>query len=160
MLGYEKLIIIINTIIIILLIAARINWLLTISVMLILILIVIQKMWFQEKFEKSSKRQKELLEIMNDKLLDFSQKVNKIKTDINREMFIIENKLSEERTNYQKDMDMQYRDLTRKIVDIENKLNKIKKTVGAGLGITEERLNKIETELGIFTNFKEDEEAA
>ncbi|MCD6216060.1 MAG: hypothetical protein J7J92_03235 [Candidatus Aenigmarchaeota archaeon] len=160
MLGYEKLIIIINTIIIILLIAARINWLLTISVMLILILIVIQKMWFQEKFEKSSKRQKELLEIMNDKLLDFSQKVNKIKTDINREMFIIENKLSEERVNYQKDMDMQYRDLTRKIVDIENKLNKIKKTVGAGLGITEERLNKIETELGIFTNFKEDEEAA
>ena len=114
----------------------------------------------QEKFEKSSKRQKELLEIMNDKLLDFSQKVNKIKTDINREMFIIENKLSEERVNYQKDMDMQYRDLTRKIVDIENKLNKIKKTVGAGLGITEERLNKIETELGIFTNFKEDEEAA
>jgi len=157
---YEIITIILNVFVLILVLLSRSQWLLSIAILVVLIIIIVQKMWLGSKLDETRKNQKDIIDIMGNRLSDFSNRINDIKSKFEKEMFVLNTKLDFEKRDWERYVDATYRDLARKILDVENNLNKIKRTLGAGLGTAEERLNRIETELGIFTGLREREEEA
>jgi len=131
------------------------SWPVAVALMAIMIIVLVQKMWFRQELAKMDQKKDDLVEVVSAKIQDFSDKIVNIRDDVNRHMFAIENKISGEGKDYEKEMEMYYRDLAKKILDVENNLSKIKRTLGAGLGAMEERIGRIETELGMFTTIDE-----
>ncbi len=157
---YERITIILNIIVLALVLLARSAWLLSIAILMVLIIIIVQKLWLGSKLDETRKNQKDLIEIMSNRLSNFSNRLADIKGDFEKQVFVLNTKLDFEKRDWERYMDTNYRDLARKILDVENNLNKVKRTLGAGLGTAEERLNRIETELGIFAGLREHEEEA
>jgi hypothetical protein len=84
---------------------------------------------------------------MNAKIGDISNKVNVITQQVNemksgaeKNVFALENRIDEVKTEYRIEMESQYRDLAKKIIEVENRLIEIRKTIGAAFGSLEDRL--------------------
>lgn len=152
--------IILNVVVLAFVLLARSEWLFSIAILMVLIIIIVQKVWLGSKLDETRKNQKDLIEIMGNRLSNFSNRLTDIKGDFEKQMFVLNTKLDFERRDWERYMDTNYRELARKILDVENNLNKVKRTLGAGLGTAEERINRIETELGIFAGLREHEEEA
>ena len=119
-------------------------WALAILFILILIIGLLQKVSFEEELRHEKIIRKKSFFKIAENLDIFSDKIDTVKHDIDKNFFTLENRIIETRSDYQKDIDMNYRELVRKILEIENRLNSTKKTFSAAFGAVDERLNHME----------------
>lgn len=119
-------------------------WLLSIIFMLMLIIILMVKVSSEKKIEKVDKDRGRLISLVTERLDSISGKVEDAKTNINRSVFVLENRIAEVKHSYETEMEDSYRELAKKIFDVENKLGAIKKTLGAAYGTLDERLHSLE----------------
>ena len=112
--------------------------------MLMLIIILLVKISSEKKIEKVDKDRGRLISLVTERLDSISGKVEDAKTNINKSVFVLENRIAEVKHSYETEMEDSYRELAKKIFDVENKLSAIKKTLGAAYGTLDERLHRIE----------------
>ena len=119
-------------------------WLMSIIFMLFLIITILQKISIEDRVEKVDKNRSKVVALVIDNLDKISSKVEQTRGNVERSMFILENRIEEVKHTYEKEMENYYRELARKIFDVENRLNSVKKTLGAAYGSIDERLQRIE----------------
>jgi replicative DNA helicase len=122
------------------------QWEVSIVVMLVLIIVLVQKISTEGKIEEVEKKRVKSIDTVAEKLDIFSNKAEELKKNLNRNMFVIENRIFEIGHSQQNEMEKHYRELARKIFDVENKLNSVKKTLGAAVGSLDERVKRFEKE--------------
>lgn len=69
-----------------------------------------------------------------------SQQLGELKAGTGKNVFALETRIDEVKTDYRLEMESQYRDLAKKIIEVENRLIEIRKTIGAAFGSLEDRL--------------------
>jgi peptidoglycan hydrolase CwlO-like protein len=143
-LNEEKILLVLNTLSVILIVFFLDNFVLKITLLLILLIFTIQKTWTRIKLNKTIQNQKDVISLTSNRLSELRENIGKTRKDIDQQLFLFENKIDNVRSDFEVDMNNQYRDLTRKIIELENRLNQTKKTLGAGLGLMEERLKERE----------------
>ena len=121
-------------------------WGLAIILMLFLIITLVQKMSVESKIEETDRARKNLINLITEKLDNFSNRIGEIGYNLDKHVFALERRVDEVRHSYEIEMDRNYRELARKIFDLENRLNDVKKTLGAAFGSLDERVRKFEKE--------------
>ncbi|MFH0832127.1 MAG: hypothetical protein V1900_00170 [Candidatus Aenigmatarchaeota archaeon] len=119
-------------------------WGFAVTLMLILIIIIVQRINFEKAIDDMKKKRNQLIDIISERIDIFSERIESLRLDMNRDMVMIENRISELRNNQKAENERNYRELARKMFDIENKLNSVKKTLGAAFGSLDERVEQIE----------------
>ncbi len=125
------------------------NWAVAVTSLLILAITLLQKIKTDEDMEETKRKFSRITEIVTTHLDDISKKIG---TEFQRHALAVEaritgqitERIAEERDKWKADIELSYKDITRKIVDIENKHNSLKRTVGAGLGALEDRIKTME----------------
>jgi len=121
-------------------------WGFAIILMLFLIITLVQKMSVESKIEETDRARKNLINLITEKLDNFSNRIGEIGYNLDKHVFALERRVDEVRHSYEIEMDRNYRELARKIFDLENRLNDVKKTLGAAFGSLDERVRKFEKE--------------
>ena len=121
-------------------------WGFAIILMLFLIITLVQKMSVESKIEETDRARKNLINLITEKLDNFSNRIGEIGYNLDKHVFALERRIDEVRHSYEIEMDRNYRELARKIFELENRLNDVKKTLGAAFGSLDERVRKFEKE--------------
>jgi peptidoglycan hydrolase CwlO-like protein len=119
-------------------------WPLAISLVLILIITVVNKIDIEDSLLMQSKERERTLSRATESVIIISKKLEDIKYNIDKHMFSMENKIENLKHNNELHSEKQYRELARKILDIENKVNSSKKTLEAVFGNLDDRLQRVE----------------
>lgn len=77
---------------------------------------------------------------MENKINIVFQKLNEMNSNAQKNVFALETRIDEVKTDYRLELETQYRDLAKKIIDVENRLIEIRKTIGAAFGSLEDRI--------------------
>lgn len=115
-------------------------WALAALFVLVLIISLTQKIYLEEKIDKEIRNRNQTITMILQRLEVFLSRMEELKGEIGKGFYTVENRLAETRSEHQKDIDMNYRELARKIFEVENHLNAAKKTFSAALGVMDERL--------------------
>ncbi len=121
-------------------------WGVAITMMLVLVITLLQKMDTEGKIRDLNQKKERMLDLITERLDIFSSRLREIDQNLNRNAFNIENKIAETRHFVEDENERNYRELAKKIFDIENKLNSVKKTLGAAFGSLDERVKRFEKE--------------
>ena len=122
------------------------QWGLAIVMMLILVITLLVKMTSEERINDVKKDRELYINVISERLNAFSNRVEDLKSNINKNAFNIQNRIYEVEHSAQIEMESNYRDLAKKIFDLENRLGDVKKTLGAAYGSLDERLQRFEKE--------------
>jgi predicted nucleic acid-binding Zn-ribbon protein len=119
-------------------------WPLAISLLLILIITLVNKMNTEHfVYEQKKERTMKINRIVETVTL-MSKKMEDVAYNLDRHMFTLENRIDETKKSNEIGAERQYRELARKILEIENKTNSARKTLAAVFGNLDDRLQKIE----------------
>ncbi len=113
---------------------------LILAVLLTMIISLINRMDYIKRTEESKEYANSRLAEIADTVNSIAQQVNELRANVEKNVFSLENRITEVKTDYRIEMESQYRDLVKKIIDVENRLIDIRKTVGAAFGTLEDRL--------------------
>ncbi|MBI4019566.1 MAG: hypothetical protein HY364_04915 [Candidatus Aenigmarchaeota archaeon] len=121
-------------------------WALAAILILILMLSLVQKAAVEDEMIRESDKNREALVQVVARLEMFSRKLEEIRYDVGKGFYTFDNRLKEARADYQKDMDMNYRELARKIFEVENRLTAARRTFASALGSMDDRINSKDEE--------------
>lgn len=102
-------------------------WVIAAVLITVMAITLIEKIYFDIKLEVSDKKRRELIETISGNLDIFSNRLGELRADMNRNTFVIENRIIQERHNYEKEIDKKYREIAGKIIEIENRLSEMKR---------------------------------
>lgn len=80
------------------------------------------------------------IEEVSNRVNAVSQQLGELKAGTDKNVFALETRIDEVKTDYRLELESQYRDLAKKIIDVENRLIEIRKTIGAAFGSLEDRI--------------------
>lgn len=120
------------------------QWGLAIVMMLILVITLLVKITSEERINDVKKDRELYINVISERLNSFSNKVDDLKANINKNAFNMQNRIYEVEHTAQREVESNYRDLVRKVFDLENKLGDVKRTLGAACGSLDERLQRFE----------------
>ncbi|MEM7819548.1 MAG: hypothetical protein QXD48_01830 [Candidatus Aenigmatarchaeota archaeon] len=129
-------------------------WSLSIVLMIMLVISLVQKIYFDNSFESLTKGKDKLIEMITNRLDMFLNSIENIKIIIDKNVSDTQNKLEEIKNYNKEELEKKYDELVKKIIDVENKLNIVKRTLGAAYSAVDERLNTIENILNISAEEK------
>lgn len=122
-------------------------WAFAVSILLLMLIILVQRSEIRESFRVVSiidKKRRKQLSLVSRKLDEFVVAIDKVRKEICKDMFAIENRITWSKSDYKLEMERNYRELARKILEVENKLSKTRRTIAAALGSLDERIGEIE----------------
>ena len=119
-------------------------WGLAITMLLLLMITVVQKIIFERGMLALTNKKNSMIDLITKRLDAFSGNIETVKNDLNRHMAVIDDRITESKHQNEVELEKHYREFARKIIDIENKLNSVKKTLGAAFGSLDERLKYVE----------------
>ncbi|MBS3054125.1 MAG: hypothetical protein J4431_01155 [Candidatus Aenigmarchaeota archaeon] len=121
-------------------------WALAAILVLILMVSLVQKAAFEDEIIRESDRHREAMVQIAARLELFSRKLEEIRYDVGKGFYAFDSRLKEARVDYQKDMDMNYRELSRKLYEVENRLTAARRTFASALGAMDDRINSKDEE--------------
>ena len=113
---------------------------LVLAVLLTMIIMLLNAIDSARKIEETNTSMNAKIGDISNKVNVITQQVNEMKSDAEKNVFALENRIDEVKTEYRIEMESQYRDLAKKIIEVENRLIEIRKTIGAAFGSLEDRL--------------------
>jgi len=100
-------------------------WIFGITFLLLMLIVLVERLETKEKIkkmEKSDTLRRRQIEILIQRLADFSDKIDDIKIELKKNMFAVENRMFWEKRDYEKSLKEIYRSLVKKINDLENRI--------------------------------------
>jgi len=113
---------------------------LILAVLLTMIIMLLNAIDSVRKMEQTNTGMNAKIGDISNKVNVITQQVNEMKSGAEKNVFALENRIDEVKTEYRIEMESQYRDLAKKIIEVENRLIEIRKTIGAAFGSLEDRL--------------------
>ena len=123
-------------------------FLLGITLLIILVITFVQKIYVEDEFLKQKKRRQRFVLLISEKIDTISNSIEKVGSDFKKATEEVGDRFNNRIDNFQREVqgesEKQYRDLARKILESENKINEVKKNLGIAYGSLDERLRGIE----------------
>ena len=92
---YDKIALVLYLVTLFLIVVALSQWEVSIVILLVLIIVLFQKISTEEKIEKVDKKRGEIINLVTERLDAFSNKTEAMKQNLNKNMFVIENRILE-----------------------------------------------------------------
>ena len=143
---YDKIVLLLYLITLFTIVVALPQWEIAIVMLLVLIVVLFQKISVEEKIEEVDKKRGEIIDTVTERLDIFSRKTEHMRQNMNKSMFVVQNRILDIKNSHNTEIESHYRELARKIFDVENKLNAVKKTLGSAVGSLDERVKRFEKE--------------
>lgn len=119
-------------------------WSLAIVLMLVLIITLVQKINMEDYLKLEKKGRERNLNNVAESVAIISKNVEDVRYNLDKHMFVIENRIAGMRTDCDASLEKHYRELAAKIFDVENKLTATRKTLAAAFGSLDDRLQGVE----------------
>mgnify|MGYP001574728478 CR=1 FL=1 len=113
---------------------------LILAVLLTMIIMLLNAIDSARKIEETNTGVNARIGDISNRVNVITQQLNEMKSGAEKNVFALENRIDEVKTEYRIEMESQYRDLAKKIIEVENRLIEIRKTIGAAFGSLEDRL--------------------
>ena len=141
---YEKIALILNLwLLIFIILRLMIVWSLAASFLLVMLIILLYKINFDQKIERIENKLS-LIEKISESLEKIMDSILKIRDDFMISIFRIEKKAEKDRKEIEEEMENKYREMVKKVIEIENKMNETKKSLTGYISYIEESLKSRE----------------
>lgn len=141
---YEKLAFAANIILIAIVLAGLLEvWTISIPILLILIIILLHKINFDnrlQEIEKTEDKRKKIIDTALVSIDELSAKIIETKLELRKEMMEMENRASRQKAEMEAAAEKNYRELVGRIIMMENRLNQAKKNLAAYIWYLEKKM--------------------
>jgi hypothetical protein len=141
---YEKFALILNLcLLIFIILRLMIIWSLAFSFLLVMLIISLYKISFDQKIEKIENKLY-IIEKISNGLENIMESILKLRDDFMISVFRIEKKVENNRKEIEEEIENRHREMAKKVIEIENKMNEIKKSLAGYISYVEDSLKSDE----------------
>ncbi len=116
----------------------------TVVFVLMILVVILQKVGLQDLIDSLRLGTDKRIEEISQKVDLIAMKADEIKSDVNRQLSFVDNKMADMRHLMDIEIGNSYNELSRKLAIIEDRLNDVKQIFSAAVGSMDERLKNVE----------------